>query len=214
VGRHGVRLVFTVEADAEGVEARLRSGGVACPDCSQSLSPWGFARPRVLRAGGGRVRVRPRRGCCTGCGHTHVLLPLVGLVRRADTTAVIGAGLEARAHGLSARQIAKLLGRPAATVRGWLRRFAGRAEAVRRMFTGLLCAVDADPPGLPPAGSAVADAVAAVRAAAAAVRRRWAGSVLAVSVWEVAAAVTNGQLLAPVLPVELTNTSRPWPGPR
>jgi hypothetical protein len=143
-----------------------------------------------------------------------VLLPLVGLVRRADTAAVIGAGLEARAQGLGARRIAALLGRPAATVRGWLRRFAGRAEAVRRMFTGLLGALDADPPGLVPAGSAMADAVAAVRAAAAAVGRRWGGRVLAVSAWEVAAAVTNGRLLAPVLPVELTNTSRPWPGPR
>jgi hypothetical protein len=207
--------VLTVEADAESVEARLRAGLVACPVCSESLNPWGFARLRILRTGdGARLRVRPRRGCCSGCGRTQVLLPLVGLARRADTAVVIGAGLAARARGLGARRIAALLGRPAATVRGWLRCFTGRAEAVRRMFTALLCAVDADPPRLEPAGSVVADAVAAVIAGAAAVGRRWAGLVLTVSVWEVAAAVTNGGLLAPALPAELTNTSRPWPGPR
>jgi hypothetical protein len=142
-----------------------------------------------------------------------VLLPLVGLSRRADTAAVVGAGLQARAGGLGARRIAVLLGRAPSTVRGWLRRFAGRAEAVRQVFTALLCAVDADPPGLEPAGSVFADAVAAVTAAAGAVGRRWGGVVLAVSVWEVAAAVTGGGLLSPVWPVELTNTSRPWQGP-
>src|SRR2546425_7580705 len=119
--------VLTVEADAQSVEVRLRAGLVACPACLGILSPWGFARPRVLRAAGGaRLRLRPRRGCCTGCGRTHVLLPLVGLARRADTAAVIGAGLEARARGLGQRRIAALLGRAPSTVRGWLRRFAGR----------------------------------------------------------------------------------------
>ena len=205
--------MLTVEADAEGVEVRLRAGLVACPACMGSLSPWGFARPRVLRAVGGvRVRVRPRRGCCAGCGRTHVLLPLVGLSRRADTAAVIGAGLQARARGLGQRRIAALLGRARSTVRGWLRRFAGRAEAVRQVFTALLGDLDADPPALEPAGSVFADAVAAVRAAAGAVGRRWGGLALAVSAWQVAAAVTDGRLLAPVWPVELTNTSGPWRG--
>jgi hypothetical protein len=111
---------------------------------------------------------------------------------------------------LGQRRIAALLGRAPSTVRGWLRRFTGRAEAVRQVFTALLCDLDADPPRLEPAGSAFADAVAVVTAAAGAVGRRWGGLVLAVSAWEVAAALTHGQLLAPVLPVELTNTSRPW----
>jgi hypothetical protein len=206
--------VLTVEVDAESVEARLRAGLVACPVCSAGLSPWGFARARVLRAAeGARLRVRPRRAVCGGCGRTHVLLPLVGLVRRADTAAVIGAGLVARAHGWGSGRIAALVGRPAATVRGWLRRFAGRVEAVRQLFTGVLCALDDDPPRLEPAGSLFADAVAAVAAAAGALGRRWGGLVLTVSVWEVAAALTHGRLLAPVLPVELTNTSRPWERP-
>jgi hypothetical protein len=104
------------------------------------------------------------------------------------------------------------LARPAATVRGWLRRFASRAEALRRVFTGLVRDLDADPPGLAPAGSAFADAVTAVLAAAAAVRRRWGTAVATLSSWEVAAAVSNGGLLAPSPPTEWTNTSPPWPG--
>src|SRR5437899_11385620 len=63
--------VLTVEADVESVEVRLRAGLVACPDCLESLSPWGFARARVLRgAEGAGLRVRPRRAACGGCGRT------------------------------------------------------------------------------------------------------------------------------------------------
>jgi hypothetical protein len=43
------------------------------------------------------------------------------------------------------RRIAAELARPAETVRGWLRRFGERAEAVRSVFTVWLRAVDADP---------------------------------------------------------------------
>lgn len=43
------------------------------------------------------------------------------------------------------RRIAADLARPAETVRGWLRRFAERAEAVRSVFTVMLRAVDPDP---------------------------------------------------------------------
>jgi len=68
---------------------------------------------------------------------------------------------------------------------------------VRVAFTGLLCALDADPPVLEPAGSPLADAVAAVLAAAGAVVRRWGAPVFGLSAWELAAAVTGGRLLAP-----------------
>jgi hypothetical protein len=89
-----------------------------------------------------------------------VLLPVLLLVRRADTAAVIGAGLTAKATGAGHRLIAALLGRPAETVRGWLRRFAERVEAVRAVFTRW-CRDLAPDPVLPgPAGSAWADAIA------------------------------------------------------
>ena len=52
----------------------------------------------------------------------------------------VGVGGEgARRAGF--RRIAADLGRPAETVRGWLRRFAERAEAVRSVFTVWLRAV-------------------------------------------------------------------------
>lgn len=77
------------------------------------------------------MRQRPRRASCAGCGRTHRLLPSSGLLRHADVVVVIGAALVAKAAGGGHRPIAASLGRPAATVRGWLRRFSVRAEDVR-----------------------------------------------------------------------------------
>ncbi|MGH3570369.1 MAG: hypothetical protein ACRDUW_00820 [Pseudonocardiaceae bacterium] len=76
--------MVTVEAGAVGVEQRLASGGLSCPVCSAVLAGWGHARCREVRGPDGAVRVRPRRSRCTGCGITHVLLPVMLLVRRAD----------------------------------------------------------------------------------------------------------------------------------
>lgn len=201
--------MLTVGNDGAAVERRLAQGRLACPGCGQRLDPWGYARPRVLREQGmARRRLRPRRARCGGCGRTHVLLPVGVLVRRADAAVVIGAALLAKAAGSGHRPIALWLGRPAATVRGWLRRFAARAGLLRAAFTTLLCALDPDPPGLEPAGGAVADAVAAILAAAGAVARRWV--LVGLSPWELAAAVTRGRLLLPGGTVEVCNTSCPW----
>jgi hypothetical protein len=94
---------------------------------------------------------------------------------------------------------AAAVGRPVETVRGWLRRFAGRAEAVRVVFTGLLVGVGVDP--VPPAAavSVFADAVAAVAGASTAVWSRWPG-VGVLPAWLLAAAVSGGRLLAPGWP--------------
>jgi hypothetical protein len=128
-----------------------------------------------------------------------VLLPAWCLLRRADAAGVIGAALEAAAAGGGHRGIARLLGRPAATVRGWLRRFAGRAEAVRVFFTVLLARTSPDP--VMPAGAAglVAAAVSAVAGAAAAVSARW-PLVGMVPVWSAASAASGGLLMAPGWP--------------
>jgi hypothetical protein len=123
-----------------------------------------------------------------------VLLPVAGLVRRADGVVVIGAALVAKAAGMGHRPIAARLGRPAATVRGWLRRFGARADGLRAAFTALLVELAADPPVLGPAGSAMGDAVAAIVVAAAVAAARL---LVVVSPWELAAAVTSGRLLAP-----------------
>jgi hypothetical protein len=134
-----------------------------------------------------------------------VLLPVVLLLRRADTAAVIGAALSVKAGGVGHRRVATLLGRPVETVRGWLRRFAGRVEEVRAVFTVLLRAVAADPVMPEPAGSAWADALAAIGAAASAAAGRFA--VFKVPLWEWVSAVSGGRLLAPGWPQRWINTS-------
>lgn len=190
--------MLTVETDAAAVEERLLSGRLACPGCSGVLAGWGRARARTVRGPDGAVSLSPRRSRCTGCRATHVLLPVLLLVRRADTAAVIGAALVAKAAGGGHRRIAARLGRPPGTVRGWLRRFGARVEQVRVVFTLRTRALAPDPVLPGPAGSGWADAVAAVCAAAAAVRVRFS---VQVPVWQVAVAVSAGQLLSPVWPV-------------
>jgi hypothetical protein len=134
-----------------------------------------------------------------------VLLPVGLLLRRADAVAVIGWALSAKAGGAGCRRTAVALGRPVETVRGWLRRFAGRVEAVRRVFTVLLRALAADPVMPEPAGSGWADALVAIAAAAAAAAGRFA--VFMVPPWVWVSAVSGGRLLAPGWPMEWINTS-------
>lgn len=204
--------MLTVGKDARGVERMLEEGGLSCPGCGGRLAAWGHARRRVVFGPGRRGRVvRPRRSRCTACGVTHVLLPAGMLARRVDEAGVIGAALAAAARGRGHRWIARVLGVPEDTVRGWLRRFAGRAGQVREIFTRVAAAVSADPVPLAPAGSLVADAVAAVAAAAEAIAGRW-PQLLTVSPWEIACAVTGASLMAPVIMVAAVNTNSPLPG--
>jgi hypothetical protein len=137
-----------------------------------------------------------------------VLLGVSCLLRRADGVEVIGAALRRKATGAGYRPTAVLLCRPVSTVRGWLRAFARNAEVVRSLFTGLVVQLDPLSAPLPSSPSVFADAVEAVGACAAAARRRL-GVVGAVSAWQLAAAVTNGGLLAATLRAQLINTS--WP---
>jgi hypothetical protein len=150
-------------AQRRGNHGRSRRGGSRAatrlrrfdvPGLFAVLAGWGHARCREVRGPDGAVRVRPCRLRCTGCGITHLLLPVMLLVRRADFAVVIGATLAARAGGVGHRRIAVLLGRPAETVRGWLRRFAARLELVRAVSTRWWRALDPDPMLPEPAGSA------------------------------------------------------------
>ncbi len=104
-------------------ERILQAGTMSCPGCSAALRPHGHGRVRTVRGRGEQVwRVRPRRARCTDCGATHILLPTVLTVRRADSTEVIGTALAAKANGAGVRTIAARLDRPVSTVRRWLRR--------------------------------------------------------------------------------------------
>lgn len=197
--------MLTVGTDALEVERKLRDGRLACPSCQGRLAPWSHARRRIVFGEGAlRWRLRPRRARCAGCGVTHVLLPVNLLVRRRDEIGVIGAALRLAGEGIGCEAIARSLGRSAGLVRGWVRRLAGRAEQVRAMFTVLQVALDPDPPPIEPASSPVADAVHAIAAAAVAAEARF---VFTVSPWELAAAVTSGSLLAPVMTTGPINTN-------
>jgi hypothetical protein len=115
------------------------------------------------------------------------------LVRRADSAAVIGRALLAKAGGSGHRRIAGLLSRPVSTVRGWLRRFGARAEGLRVLFTALLHAMDACAAAVTVTGSVFADALEALGLAAAAAARLFGPR----PVWQFASAASGGQLLGP-----------------
>ncbi|RSS47927.1 hypothetical protein EF912_25830 [Streptomyces sp. WAC07061] len=115
--------------------------------------------------------------------------------RRADAAVVTGAGLETAALGTGHRRIAAHLALADGTVRGWLRAFTCRAEAVRRHLTVALVAL-ADDPVMPDAASSTfADAVSAVVAAHRAATTRW-PHMLTASRWEFAGRAIGGSVLA------------------
>ena len=152
--------MLTVNADRDVVERLLGDGELACPSCGGVLARWGNGARRRVRLPGrldrpdGHAWLVPRRSRCRECGATHVLLPAWCLARRADAGEVIGLALEAKAAGAGHRVIAARLGRPASTVRGWLRAFTRRAEQVRSVFTALAASLVTDPPLPGPAGIA------------------------------------------------------------
>ena len=189
--------MLMVCAERARVEAELVGGLLACPSCRGVLGPWGHARERVLRGGEGRLR--PRRAKCRACAKTHVLLPDLCLLRRRDAVAVIGEALVAKAVGGGHRGIAGRLGVPKDTVRGWLRRFAARAEQVRAHFARWAVALDPELGSIVPAGSVFADALEAIAVAV----RAWVLRFGPREAWRIAAALSGGVLLC--------HTSCPFP---
>ena len=183
-------MVGTVEAE---VESELRAGLLACPSCAGVLAPWGFARTRRLRLRrGGLFPLRPRRARCRGCARTHVLLPDLCLLRRQYEVAVIGAAIEAKARGRGYRRIGGELGVPAYTVRAWLRRFSGRAEAIRAHFARWAFALDPELSPIAPAQGPFAEALEAIAVAA----RAWVLRFGRRPVWPLVATLSGGLLLA------------------
>ena len=119
------------------------------------------------------------------------------LLRRRDLAEVIGAALAAKAAGLGHRFAAGAQV-PVSTVRGWLRRFAAGADAIRAWFTVLAHDLDPMLAPLAPTGTPFGDAVEAVAVAARAAALRLAP----VEPWQFASAASRGRLLS--------NTGWPW----
>ena len=190
-----------VEADAESVESRLVAGQIACPACGGELRPWGHARRRTLRDHGRSVDMRPRRSRCRNCLVTHVLLPVLALLRRVDLAAVIGAALVGRHVERQSRvELARTTGAPWDTVRGWLRRFEERAGEIRAEFAALANRWDAELGAIEPRATVALDALEAIGVAASAAVRRFGPTPL----WALVAGASGGRLLS--------NTSCPIPG--
>jgi transposase-like protein len=133
---------------------------------------------------------------------THVLLPEVALLRRRDEVAVIGAAIEAKVAGEGRRPIARRLGVPADTVRGWLRRFAERAGGIRAHFTRWAVVLDPEIGAVLPAGSGIADALEAIAVAV----RAWVLRFGPGDPWWIVSVLSGGVLLS--------NTSSLFPAVR
>ena len=134
-------------ADPGHAEIVLAGGMLTCPASTGPVRPCGHAWARTVRDHGTAVvALRPRRARCRTCRGTQVLLPAVVAPRRADTTAVIGAALQASARGTGYRRIATQLQRPLSTVRRWIRavRDPGHVEWLRTQGMVWLARVDLD----------------------------------------------------------------------
>lgn len=204
-------VVRMVDPDAEAVEADLRAGRIKCPRCGSGLRPWGYARARWLRDHGRPVGIRPRRSICRTCANTpgaqktHVLLPKIALLRRADTVTTIGEALEARHLGGCRRgEVAQQAGVHMDTLRGWLRRFAVRAEEVRVLFTRLAHEWDPEQPPVAARESPALDALEAIGLTAQAAARHF-GAADTEPRWQLVAGASAGHLLC--------NTSCLFPRP-
>jgi hypothetical protein len=191
--------MLIVCAEEARVEAELVGGRLGCPSCRGVLGPWGHARRRVLRCSAGDRSLVPRRARCRECAGTHVLLADVALLRRRDEVSVIGLAVEAKVAGEGHRPIAERLGVPNDTVRGWLRRFAERAELIRAHFTRWALALDPEPGPVMPAGGGIADALEVIAVAG----RAWVLRLGPGELWRIAGALSGGMLLC--------STSCPFP---
>jgi transposase-like protein len=190
--------VIIVGTDEAVVEADLVHGHLSCPNCGSGVRPWGHGIERDVRLAVRTERRRFRRSICRSCGSTHVLIHEDTLVRRRDGAEVIGSALVAKARGDGHGRIARSLGRPASTVRGWLRRFASRAVAIREHFIRWAHVIDPTRDDRGVGESVFCDAVSAIGVLGMVAVKRFGPR----PVWSVASVVSGGGLLG--------NTSSPF----
>lgn len=186
--------------DEELAQRALTAGTLGCPHagCGGSVYRDGHARARRVRTReGGERELRPQRVVCRRCGRVNVVLPAWCVPGRCDDAETIGTALVAAARGRGHRSIAKRLGRPATTVRGWLRAARSHAGDLRVRAYARRDQIAHETEWLRPAGSPLGDAVTALAAAAAAAKRFFGGGLCATSLWEFVVLISGGRLLRP-----------------
>jgi hypothetical protein len=193
-------IVWPTELDVDTYAAAGRGVVVPradCPGCRQPMPFWGWYERDVRVSAEVIHRLLVRRARC--CERTHALLPGFVTWGRLDAVEVIGSAVEAMCGGVGMRGAAEELGLKHTTVRDWRRRFARRAELLAVGFSRFCVAVGDLAPRL--SGPLEAVAVATVKAAWSAARRRFGDGVG--SLWRLANAVVGGHVLS-------TNTDPPW----
>ena len=186
-------------ADPGRAETDLAAGLLTCPSCAGPLQPWGHARTRTVRDHGTTTWPCDRDGPVPHLPRTHVLLPAVVAPRRADTTAVIGAALQASARGTGTG------GSPRAAAGRCPRCGAGSAPSATRTRrvaarpgVAWLARVDLDVlAGLTPQPTRLGEALTALAAAALTLRAR---VVPHVPPWTLIGQITLGRLVSPPVP--------------
>jgi len=193
--------VVIIVRDEELAQQALAEGSLSCPHCGCGGSVYrdGYARMRRVRTRAGAEReLRPQRVACRRCGRTNVLLPAWCVPGRCDDAETIGTALLAASQGQGHRTIAARLGRPATTVRGWLRAARSHAEVLRVQAYALQGRVESQPEErLLPAGSPLGDALAALAATAASAKRVFGVDRYGTTLWEYIVLISGGRLLRP-----------------
>jgi len=159
-----------------------------CPLCAAKTGPW-HGYERHLRGDGDRLIWVPRVRC-RKCEVTQALLPWFVLPWRWDEVEVIGRAIEMAAADLGVRTIAAALGRPATTVRGWVRRFRMVAELLAAALLAKAASLGWSGWDLPTAVET--RCIAATRAVADEWRRRYGAG----QRWWISNLITGGRLLA------------------
>lgn len=161
-----------------------------CPTCGAGRVVFdGWYRRQTRR---GRVDIQRVLCLDATCGQrSHSLLPDVLVSRRVDLASVIGWALEAKSAGVGHRPIAAVVGVPAGTVRGWLRRVGQVGGQVAEVLWRVTVAIDPTVRG-PPTGGPVTVLVTVATWAA----RSWTTLAGApVDRWRFAVRHTGGRLL-------------------
>jgi hypothetical protein len=195
---HRVLIIARTE---ELAQQALTAGTLMCPHtgCGGGLYRDGRARARQVRTrDGGERELRPQRVACRRCERVNVVLPAWSVPGRCDDAETIGTALLDAAEGRGHRWIAARLGRPATTVRGWLRAARSHAEDLRVRAVVFQNKIGSELDRLRPAGSPLGGAMAELGAAVAAARRFLGGRLCAASGWEFLILISGGRLLRPL----------------